>query len=181
MLRVVVAVALATALLGVSMPAVQTARVDYAHGRMDTELDTLAATATRLQERNDPAPPDVDGARRSVTLHLPDGAWTTADLTYLLIPGPSGDFPRGTVRYRVADGPNRTRSIGASLVGPPGGLRVDGGRHRLVLEYTRRAGEPVVLVRHPEFKSEATTRPSHDALGSLGTARQRGTKWGLWL
>lgn len=181
MLRVVLAVALATALLGVSMPAVQTARVDYAHDRVDTELERLAATATRLEERNDPAPPDVTGARRSVTLHLPEGAWTSADLAYLRIPGPSDALPRGTVRYRVGDGPNRTRPIGVPLVGPPGGLRVDGGRQRVVLEYTRRAGEPILLVRYPDFKLEATTRPSHDAFASLGTARRHGPRSKLWL
>jgi len=149
MLRVVVAVALATALLGVSMPAVQSARVDHAHSRVAIELDTLAATAARLQERNDPAPPDVRGARRTVVLHLPGGAWTSADISYLVVPGPSSDLPRGTVRYRVADGRERTRSTEVPLVGPPGGLRLTGGRHRLVLEYTQQAGEQVVLVRHP--------------------------------
>lgn len=174
MLRVVVAVALATALLGVSMPAVQTARVDYAHGRVDTELETLAMTATRLQERNDPSPPGIGGARRTIELHLPGATWTSAALAYLAVPGPSGNLPPGTVRYRVADGRNRTRSTGVPLVGPPGGLRITGGRHRLVLEYTQREGKPVVVVRHPEFKSEAATRQSHDALGSLGAAGRPG-------
>lgn len=173
MLRVVVAVALATALLGASMPAVESARTDHAHGRVDIELEALAATAARLQDRNDPVPPDVQGASRTVVVHLPDGAWTSGDIAYLVVPGPTSKYPPGTVRYRVAGGRERTRSTGVPLVGPPGGLRMAGGRHRLVLEYTRRADEPVVLVRHPDFKSDAGTTPGHDTSGSLGTAGER--------
>lgn len=171
MLRVVVAVALATALVAVSLPAVQTARVDYAHGRVDVELDTLAATASRLQERNDPAPPDVQGARRTVELQLPGRTWTSAGVAYLLVPGPSSGVSPGTVRYRVADGRERTRSTRIPLVGPPGGLWLASGGHRLVLEYTRQGDEPVVLVRHPELKSDGVTRPGHGTSGSLGAGR----------
>lgn len=176
MLRVVVAVALATALVGASMPAIQTARVDHAHGRMDTELDTLVATAGRLQERNDPVPPPIPGARRTVELHLPGGSWASAEVAYLVVPGPSNERPPGTVRYRVAGGRERKRSTGVPLVGPPGGLHIGGAhRHRLVLVYTTYRGKPVVLVRHPEFKSDAVTTPAHDAPGSLGATGWRTT------
>lgn len=181
MLRVVVAVALATALVGASMPAVQTARVDHAHGRVDIELETLVETAARLQERNDPVPPDVGGARRTVVLHLPGRAWTATTVAYLIVPGPSSEFPPGTVRYRVADGRERTRSTGVPLVGPRGGLQVTGGRHRLVLEYIQQEDGPVVLVRHPELKSDAVARPGHDTSGSLGAAGQRRARGGLQL
>ena len=163
MLRVVVAVGLATALLGASMPAVETARVDHAHARTDAEVDGLAATADRLSERNDPAPPGVPGARRTLTLHMPGPSWASASLDYLLIPGPSTDRPPGTVRWRVDGGRETTRNFPVPLVGPEGGLRLaGGGTRRLVLEYVRRDGREVVAVRRPELKSDGGSRPGHE-------------------
>ncbi len=168
MLRVAVAVALATALFGVAMPAVETARVDTANGQVAAELDGLAATAERLAARNDPAPAGVAGARRTVTLHLPGPSWGTASLEYLLFPGPSSDHAPGVVRYRVAGGRERTRLVSPRVVGPEGGLVLKGGgRRQLVVEYTRR-GNGTVVVRHPELKSDAAATAPHDALAAPG-------------
>lgn len=150
MLRVVVAVALATALLGAALPVVETARVDHAAGRVDAEIRDLAGAATRLAERNDPAPPGIEGARRPVTLHAPGPSWAAASLAYLTVPAPSSDHPHGVVRYRVEGGPERTRVVSAPLVGPEGGLTLSGGgSRRVVLELDRWQGESVVVVRHP--------------------------------
>lgn len=166
MLRVVVAVALAVSLLGVATPAVETARVDHAEARLDAELEALAATAARLEERNDPTPPGVRGARRTTTLHVPGSSWATAGLDSLTVPGPSDDHPHGVVRYRVAGGQEKIRWVSAPLVGPPEGFSIEGGgTRRVVLELGRWEGEPVVVVRHPEFKSHGATRAGHDRIG----------------
>lgn len=166
MLRVVVAIALAAALLGASMPAVDTARIDHAEARMAAEVDGLAATAERLQERNDPAPPGVPGARREVRLHLPGPSWGSASLDYLSIPG-AVTGSRGAnyteVTWRVEGGRRTTRKLPVRLVGPGDGLTVEGGGSRqVVLELTRRDEGPAVLVRRPEFKSDGGASVAHD-------------------
>jgi hypothetical protein len=178
MLRVVVAVALAVALLGVAMPAVDSARVDHADARVATALDRLAATAERLRARNDPSPPGTAGARRMITLHLPGPSWASARLETLSVPattagrGPSG---RGTVTWRVEGGGRRTRVLSAPVVGPDGGLTVRGGGSRqLVVELVREGGRAVVRIRRPEFKSDAGTSSGHDAPGNGTRRRARG-------
>jgi hypothetical protein len=163
MLRVVVAVALATALLGAATPAVDDARIDHADARVETEVDELAATADRLVERNDPAPPGVRGARRLLTLHLPGPSWGSAGLDHLSVPGPSADR-RGVLTWRVEGGRETTRWVSVPLVGPDGGLSLrGGGARRVVLELVRRDDEPVVVVRRPEFKSDDGPTAAHDA------------------
>ena len=169
MLRVAVAVALASALFAVAMPAVETARVDSANGQVAAELDALAATAERLRERNDPVPLGVAGARRTVRLHFPGPSWGTASLAYLVVPGPSSDHPPGVVRYRVAGSSERTRRVSLPLVGPEGGLIVrGGGTRRLVVQRVRRGNDTVVVVRHPELKSDGAATDRHDALPAPG-------------
>lgn len=169
MLRVVVAVALAAALLGASMPAVDTARVDHAEAKMAAEVDRLAAAAERLRERNDPSPPGVPGARTEVRLHLPGSSWGTASLDYLSIPGAvadSGGANYTEITWRVEGGRRTTRKLSTPLVGSGGGLRLEGdGSRRVVLELTRRDGEPAVLARRLEFKSDGGASVAHDLAG----------------
>ncbi|MEF8781870.1 MAG: hypothetical protein V5A39_03095 [Haloarculaceae archaeon] len=174
MLRVVVAVALAAALLGASMPAVDAARVDNAEARVGAEIEGLARTAERLQKRNDPSPPGVPGARRTVTLHMPGPSWGSASLDYLSIPGSAarpGASDHTTVTWRVQGGRRVTRRLSVPLSGPGTGLTIQGGgSRRIVLELTRRDGEPVVLARRPEFKSDDRASLAHDLAG-LGSPR----------
>lgn len=165
MLRVVVAVALGAALLGASMPAIDTSRVDHAEARVGAEIDGLAGTAERLRARNDPSPPGVPGARRTVTLHLPGPSWGSASLDYLSIPGPPTGAEMAdhtTVAWRVEGGRRVSRRLSVPLVGPGDGLTIEGGgSRRIVLELTRREGTPVVLARRPEFKSDSEASVLH--------------------
>lgn len=173
MLRVVVAVTLAASLLGVSMPAVDTARIDHADARVVAELEGLAATAERLRTRNDPSPPGTLGARRTVTLHLPGPSWGSAGLDSLSIPAsPVGSSvpERTVVSWRVEGGSRTTRVLSAPVVGPRGGLTLEGGGTRqIVVELVSRGGEgkkePVVRVRRPGFKSDAGTSGDHEVAG----------------
>lgn len=140
MLRVVLAVLTAAALLGVATPAVQSARVDHADARIAAELDELERAGRSLSDRNDPRPGDgVPGARRVVVVSLPVGTWGHAGTEYLWFPSPdvSGESTPGTVRrvtWRVSGGAvHRRRLLSGDLVGPSGGLELGPGRHRLVL------------------------------------------------
>jgi hypothetical protein len=149
MLRVVVAVTLAVALLGVAMPTVETARVEHADARVAAEVDELIATATLLAERNDPPPAGIRGARRTVALYLPGPSWSTERLESLVVPGPADSAPRGTIRWQVAGGHESTRYAPVPLVGPKDGFVVQsGGRQEVVLELVSRDGRQIVLVRH---------------------------------
>jgi hypothetical protein len=130
MLRVVLAVALAVALLAIAVPAVETARVQYSDQRIASEFEALETVAETLRERNDPPPKGTSGARTVTTLRLPTKGWASAGVDRLTI------AENGTVRWRVSGGSEQTRHLSAVEFRPVGGeLRLDsGGRHRLVLQ-----------------------------------------------
>lgn len=71
--RVVVAVLLATALLGYALPAVEQARDSRADALARDELRTLGDAATRFAAENDPAPPGVADTRLVVEVRVPRG------------------------------------------------------------------------------------------------------------
>ncbi|MFT4923559.1 MAG: hypothetical protein ACI8XM_002786 [Haloarculaceae archaeon] len=190
MLRVVVAVVLAGALLAVSLPVVETARIDHAETRVATALDRLDVRATRLDDRNDPTRPGLSGARRTLTLHLPSRSWGSAGLDYLAIPGPDGEIPRqgasadARITWRVTGGNRSAHRPSLRLVGPEGGLLVrQGGTRRVVLTLARVDGQRTVVVSRPGFKSEDGTRPDYaadfDPEGPAVGYRRRPI--GLWL
>nr|WP_225308084.1 hypothetical protein [Haloarcula sp. CBA1131] len=69
--RLVLAVAVMTALVGATAPALSTARADAASGAMERQLDELGAELTTLVETDD-ATANGD-ARRAVEIRLPRG------------------------------------------------------------------------------------------------------------
>ena len=158
MLRVVLAVAVAAALVGIAAPVVETARVDRANAAAAAELDRLDSAAETLRDRNDVPPPGVTGARRVLTLHLPSRSWGSAGLARLSIPGADAEDDR--ISWRVDGGRVRRYDASVPLVARDGPLRLnDGGRRRLVLSLRRLGDERVVLVH--DFKSERGTTPRH--------------------
>jgi hypothetical protein len=130
MLRVVLAVSLAVALFAITVPAVESARVQYSDQRIASEFEALETVAKTLQEQNDPPPAGTSGARTTMTLRLPTKGWASADVEQLTI----GET--GTVQWRVSGGSEQTRHLSAVDLRPVGGsLQLhDGGRHRLVLQ-----------------------------------------------
>lgn len=146
MIRVVLAVVLSAAILGVSLPAIDDARADRTAARMDRAVDRVRDAAVTLLAE-DPARTRSLAAGRTVRIHLPRRSWTASPVESLRIEGNGADRPatvcydlpeRRPVRYRI-DTPLKT----------DGPIVLQGhGTHRLRLVLLLRQDRPVVLVRH---------------------------------
>jgi len=145
--RTVLAVVLATALLGVTLPALDDARRERASVTVTDQVDAIERTATRLHQTDDPTV--GAGARRIVTMSLPASDWTTAGVDRFAIRPGSGDSS-GTAVWHVDGGTTHTRALDAPRIGTGDGqpLVLDtAGHHRLVLALDDRSGTAVVTVR----------------------------------
>jgi hypothetical protein len=144
MLRVVLAVVLSAALLGLALPVADSARVAHANSQVHTELDHLDTAAAELRATSDPTEPRIEGAHVERTVLLPGPAWGKATIAWLEIP-PRADH--SGVRWRVAGGTTQRFQLSVPLVAPPDGLTIrESGRHRLRLELQRRETGVVVVV-----------------------------------
>lgn len=143
MIRVVLGVVLAAALVGVSLPALEVADRTTAATRTEATATDLAATVERFAVANDPVRAGEAGARRVVTVRLPAGA----------------SLRVGTrLRWR-ADGRSGHAHPPPPIETPGDGvLTLGGGTHHLRLGYVERPAGPVVTVRR--FKPEAGTTPA---------------------
>ncbi|MFB6207566.1 MAG: hypothetical protein ABEJ05_13680 [Haloglomus sp.] len=128
--RVVLAILLAGALLGVGLPAADRASEARAATRLDESATRLANAAERLAARNDPTRRGV--ARRILTLRVP----------------PDSQFrvERDAVRWRVGDGSWHRRRPKVAVRGGGSPLNLFPGRHRLQLSLWEQHGSPVVRV-----------------------------------
>jgi hypothetical protein len=149
MLRVVVAVGAALAILGVALPAVETARRSHANQVAAEAVERLVDTARALAARND-ASEGPASARRVLELSFPTASWATEGLASLTI----RRLPNATasrVTWRVRGGERRTRLLARPLVVPRSGpLSLEaGGDQDLRLALRRRAGRRVVVVSRP--------------------------------
>ena len=160
MLRLVLAVAVSAALLGLAVPAIETAGTAHSETRVTDELDRLETTARTLTLRSD-ATPHGPPARETTTLRLPARTWAHPGVTRLR-------FGRNRVTWRVGDRDPASRTLTGPLSGPPGGLVLrDGGRVDLVL--VRRQG--AVVVRRPNFITRNATTPGHEPARVAVTGR----------
>jgi hypothetical protein len=147
MFRAVLAVLLASALLAVSVPVVDSARVTHAETRTETALQRLGSAATALADANDVAPNDRPGARRYHTMSLPRESWGTAGLDALRFPPPATERRPA---WRVIGGNWTTTTTSTRLVGPRDGMTLrEGGSTRVVLALEEHRGRPVVVVTRP--------------------------------
>lgn len=131
MIRAVIAVALAVALLGVSLPVVEEAGRTYSDTRVTNQLDRVESAAKALRARSAATRQGVT-ARRTLSLSLPERTWAHPGLARLSVPGP-GDRP--AVTWRVEGGPKHSRRLlGGDVAGPPGGLTLrEGGTQKVAL------------------------------------------------
>lgn len=145
--RAVLAVLLASALLGATLPALDDARRERASMTVAEQAETLERTARRLARTDDPTA-DA-GARRIVTLSLPASDRTTAAVDRLSV-GPASGDAGGRIRWHVRGGSTHEAMLSGPRLGTTDGepLALDGpGRHRLVLALDGRPDSPVVTVR----------------------------------
>lgn len=182
MIRVVLAVVLAAALVGASLPAVEDARATRAARTAERGAAALRDAATGLVRESDPVPHGIAvvGAHASVRVRVPAPALADAGLTYLAvgghpdrslrIDGPASD----AVVYRVGDRPPRIVPFPVDLRAIRAGrLRGDAvplvlrGDARLRLGYVRVDGGSAVTVARRsvrKFKSgNGTSRVRADA------------------
>lgn len=141
MIRVVLAVVAATALLTASLPAVKEARADRTASQMDR-------VGTRLGDASESllAADDADaGARRVLTLTLPARSLTRAGVDRFAF----GCTPDCVLEYRLSGGRTSHRVLGSdSLATPDGAIAFSRpGEHRLMLRVVRIDGRRVVTVR----------------------------------
>lgn len=152
-LRIVLAVALALAILGVALPGVEHARERRSARLVRGEAGAALDAGRSLLDRDEVVPAGVRGARRVVTVSIPQAGWDAAGVDYLALGGSpaSGDPSTGLVAYRIDGHPERrlrtTVPVRASGTDPV--VLRSPGDHRLVLALRPGDGERVVVVRHP--------------------------------
>jgi hypothetical protein len=117
-IRAILAVCLAVALVGVALPAVEDASRKHSASVADAELTRLRATLADLAATDDALPADSPGARRLVTLRIPTPDLTTAPVAYLAVGGvPESDSREATdstsdrLAYRLAGSQPQTITV----------------------------------------------------------------------
>jgi hypothetical protein len=152
----VLAVVVGSALLGASMPAIDSGRVDHTDATVARQLETISARLQAMVARDDPTV--APGATLRTDVSLPHRSFTKASVTTLIFECSEG----GTVaRWRVGDGGwTHRRLVGLPVWTDAGSLTLRSpGTHRLVFGYRFVDDRRVVTVRR--FKTDAATRPTH--------------------
>lgn len=148
MIRVVLVVALATALIAAATPAIDAGRTDRTATRLSSAADRLERAASSLVERDDPTARDLRGARRTLEVHLPERSWSAVGVVHFTIGGRRSSVvdTRDVISYRIGGGSTRTVRLPVDLRVRDGPLVLrEPGRHRLRFTLLRDGG-PVVLV-----------------------------------
>lgn len=146
MIRAVLAVVLAVALLGISLPVVDDASRDRTGARLDRGMDRVADAATGLRA-DDPGPAWRLAPRRTVRLRIPRATWTTSGVESFRVAG-GGPVAAATVGYDLPGRPPVTRRLDAPIRTPDGPIVLrEPGLRSLRFGFVRRSGDPVVLVR----------------------------------
>ncbi|MEA5387713.1 hypothetical protein VB773_17595 [Haloarculaceae archaeon H-GB2-1] len=151
-MRAVLAVVLAVALLGVSLPALDEARVKRTDVRVGSELEGLADEMRLLQRGDAAVPSGTPGARVATTFSVPHRSWAAAGVEFVSLSTTDGGRARFGWR---ADGGRRhvqrVPDVRLSVAGPSDSLVLTtGGRHRLHLRLVRTDSERVVVVARPD-------------------------------
>ncbi|GAB7094900.1 hypothetical protein JCM30237_20530 [Halolamina litorea] len=124
MIRVLLAVALAAALFGAAVPAVESAATDRTRASLDRDLDRLARAGHSLLAEDDP------GARRTVRITLPGASLTAAGVERFAV----GCRSNCAVRYTLDGGGSRTYRLALPLTTADGPIRFGTpGEYRLTL------------------------------------------------
>lgn len=163
MIRVVVSVMLAVALVAAAQPAVEQAAGERTDAEVRAAVDELDVAATELA-RSEEAAAGAGCARRVVTLALPAAGPATAPVERLVVE-PTGS----AYHYRVGGRANRTVAGSVpvyTLDGEPLVLE-EAGRHRLVLTLVEVGGTRRVVVER--LQSGAGELSGADELSGAGS------------
>lgn len=154
MIRTVLAVALAAALLAVSQPAIQQAGRERTATAVAEEVDHLVERADRLVATDDAV--SSPSARRIVTVTLPEGGRFTAEVDLLSFEPRVGGDDRddadatSAISWAIDGGDRHVRLLERVRLGTDDGdplLLSEPGRHRLVLSLRGSSANPIVHVR----------------------------------
>jgi hypothetical protein len=141
-IRVVLAVLVAVALLAASAPAIETARAAATADRLGAEADRFERAVGAVVAGSTPVADPELAPRTTVAVRVPTGfAAADLDSVALVETGGAADGGGLALAYRTEGGPERTIRVGT---GPtPAAVEVDGGRVRL-----RSGGVTGVRVRY---------------------------------
>lgn len=151
MIRLVLAVVLATALVGATLPALEDARATNSERAVRSDLVRVERAVAELRAENAVAPGEP-GARRVLSVTLPSESQTSARVPYVEFG--SGSRGTGVLAYALAGGARREIRLSTDLRtdtgdagdGDPLVLR-RAGTYRVALEPVRIGGERSILVR----------------------------------
>jgi hypothetical protein len=157
-IRVLLTVTLAVAVVAVSAPGIERAGVQRSDEAVRSVVDHLVTQARALDADSDAVPGDLASARRVVELDLPERGAARAGLAELRLAPPRVEGADGTrVTWRVEGGTRHVARVEGLALRPPGRGRgavvfETGGDQRVVLELVRTEGRRVVLVNRRGFK-----------------------------
>lgn len=151
MIRYVLAIALATALLGLGFAALEEGAAIRGETETESAIAEIDQAAVSLVEHDDPVPGESDPPRRVVEIKLPDGSKTATAVDVLRFERVE-DTASTIVHYHVDGRSKHQTVITAPLVSADAetdaiDLSNERGRQTVVLELVRdETQEPVVMV-----------------------------------
>lgn len=152
MIRYVLAVAIAVALLVLAVPAIDYAAVKHTDRTLESDVGAIDDAATSLTSTDEVSLAGHPDPRRVVTITLPDRTLTSAGVDHLeIVPNET----HSTARYVLEDGTTRRHVLTERIVrgDPDGDAAIElSGPAEVQLVLTLRAdetGEPVVVVDRP--------------------------------
>lgn len=149
MIRVVLAVVLAIALVGVAVPALEYGAGVNSEQQVGSEVAKIGNAATSLVENEELPPPGQSGAQRVVSVSLPGDSRTTRPVEHLEIERHGN---RSVATYRVEGRSEQVAHIDAPIVnGTNDTVELGGsGTRDLVLTLERDGSEAPVIVLERE-------------------------------
>ncbi|MFD1570555.1 DUF7311 family protein [Halorubrum laminariae] len=154
MIRVVLTVAVAVALIAASMPALETARVTTTAERLDGEADRIERSTARVVSGSVAVADPSLAARTSTVVRVPTGI-TAARISWIALVeiGGAGADPAIALRYRTAGGRDRIIAVRTAAVPARVELatgQIDlrpSGESRIELRYVDDGGPTVRIAR----------------------------------
>ncbi len=170
MIRAVLAVVLASALLSVSLPVIDAIAQDRSAARMDRTVDQITGAATDLL-REDPGPTARLAPRRLVTVSLTPRSLTTARVERITIDGDTETDGTARISYRVAGRGATSHRVMAPITTPDGPVTLRAaGDQTLVMRLVRDDESTLVLL------SRRSPRAPNSEPGSPFASIRSGTR-----